>query len=117
MPPARPPWATPSTAGLPSKTGHRARRSAAPRDGRGTAAGAGNLISGNAGAGVLISGPGATDNLIVGNLIGTTAAGTAALGNGGAGVSISGGAFGNTIGGAAAGAGNVISGNAGHGVQ
>ena len=45
----------------------------------GTAAGAGNLISGNTGLGIeLSSAPG---NLIQGNFIGTNAAGTTALGN------------------------------------
>ena len=74
----------------------------------GTAAGAGNLISGNTGYGIDMSDIGATDNLVVGNRIGTNAAGTAALANGG-GVLI--GAPDNTIGGTTAGALNLISGN------
>ena len=45
----------------------------------GTSAGAGNLISGNAGFGIFLSG---NQNLVAGNLIGTTATGLAALGNG-----------------------------------
>ena len=42
----------------------------------GTAAGAGNTISGNLGDGVHITG-GSSDNLVEGNLIGTNAAATA----------------------------------------
>jgi hypothetical protein len=68
--------------------------------------GAGNLISGNAG------GISALDyqNLVVGNLIGTTATGMAALPNGG-GIEIHGNY--NTIGGIAAGSRNIVSGNFG----
>jgi hypothetical protein len=79
----------------------------------GTAAGAGNVISGNSGAGVRISTNG---NFIEGNRIGTNAAGTAGVGNGSHGVQIDAGT-GNLIGGSAAGAGNVISGNLGNGVD
>ena len=90
----------------------------------GTAPGAGNVISGNGGIGVFIGedrlGHSATAaNVIQGNRIGTNAAGTAALANGGPGVEITGPLFavtGNTIGGTAPGAGNLISGNAGEGV-
>jgi hypothetical protein len=74
-----------------------------------------NVISGNAFEGVLISGPDATDNSVEGNYIGTTADGDEALGNGGqGGVVIQ--APENFIGGRTSGAGNVISGNDGHGV-
>jgi hypothetical protein len=61
-------------------------------------AGSGNLISGNIGAGISLPGTFATGNEIVGNYIGTDAAGTAPLGNGDAGISV---AFGsnNRIGG------------------
>ena len=48
---------------------------------------------------------------VQGNFIGTNAAGTAALGNGAGGIDINSGATGNTIGGTAAGAANVIAGN------
>ncbi|MBX9581092.1 MAG: hypothetical protein K2X87_12355, partial [Gemmataceae bacterium] len=82
----------------------------------GTAPGAGNVLSGNAHRGVWIIGAGTADNLVAGNVIGLNAAGTAAVGNGFSGVRVDGGAADNTIGGAAAGARNVISGNGKHGV-
>ena len=79
----------------------------------GTAAGAGNVISGNAGQGITAS---ATDGLIVqGNLIGTNAAGTAAVPNNG-GIAFDG--SNNTIGGTTPGARNIISGsNPGYGIR
>jgi uncharacterized repeat protein (TIGR01451 family) len=80
----------------------------------GTAAGAGNLISGNGGAGVSVSGSDGT--LVQGNLIGTDAAGAKALENGSDGVTISVGSN-ITIGGTVAAARNVISGNKGSGVR
>jgi hypothetical protein len=58
---------------------------------------------------------GATRNDVQGNLIGTTYTGRAPLPNEGTGVHISD-STGNTVGGTEPGAGNVISGNAGHGV-
>lgn len=90
----------------------------------GTAAGAGNLVSGNSGNGVVIVG---TDNVVAGNRIGVTAAGTAGLGNGGSGVVLTGVCVGtgcvllfvssnNTIGGTSPGAGNVISANGANGI-
>jgi len=85
----------------------------------GTAVGARNVISGNSGSngyGVIVTGTGSTGNFIQGNYIGTNAAGTAALGNG-TGVQISSGASTNTVGGSAADAGNVISGNSIAGVS
>src|SRR5262249_22462172 len=42
---------------------------------------AGNLIAGNRNYGVFLASTGATDNGVLGNLIGTDATGTAALGN------------------------------------
>jgi outer membrane lipoprotein-sorting protein len=76
----------------------------------GTASGAGNVISGNGAAGIEINGTASTGNLVEGNDIGTDAAGTRVLANGGYGIEFAD-SFANTIGGTAAGAGNVISGN------
>jgi hypothetical protein len=91
----------------------------------GTTAGAANIISANGGAGVLISGSTAADNVVEGNDIGTNATGSASspasFGNRGDGVDIWEGASGNTIGGLTAtpgnAPGNVISNNAGEGVN
>jgi hypothetical protein len=73
-----------------------------------------NVISSNSLAGVLISGPGTDNNLVIANWIGTDLSGGAARGNP-AGVEILGGALGgpkgNTVGGATALEGNLISGN------
>lgn len=74
-----------------------------------------NLVSGNGLFGVLIKDAGTTGNLVMGNFIGTDVSGIVALGNG-AGVLIGAGAQDNTIGGAASGAENLISGNADSGV-
>jgi hypothetical protein len=89
----------------------------------GTAAGAGNVISGNQDDGVLIYGTGALGNVVEGNFIGTDAAGTTtrdasgqSLGNGNDGIAVSAGASDNTIGGSLAAARNVVSGNANEGV-
>jgi titin len=82
----------------------------------GTTAGARNLISANSQYGVWITGAGTSANRVQGNRIGTNAAGTAALGNTD-GVHVDGGATGNFIGGATAGAGNLISGNGEDGVD
>jgi CSLREA domain-containing protein len=76
----------------------------------GTTAAARNLISGNGNAGVFLSAAGLNGNLIQGNYIGTNTNATAKIGNA-TGVSLFFTATGNTIGGTAAGAGNVISGN------
>lgn len=76
-------------------------------------AGSGNLISGNAGPAITID-EDASGNFIQGNRIGTDAAGNADLGNDGDGIRLYGG--GNTIGGAVAGARNVISGNVYNGI-
>jgi len=84
----------------------------------GTTSSARNIISGNASNGILISqAPGTT---VRGNYIGLNAAGTASLANGSSvttpavGISSSTGVI---IGGTAAGAGNVISGNKGDGIS
>jgi CSLREA domain-containing protein len=76
----------------------------------GTAPGQGNVISGNDASGLLIDDAGTDDNSILGNLIGTDFTGTLAVPNGMHGIEVYGGD--NTIvGGEAAGARNVISGN------
>ena len=86
----------------------------------GTTAGARNILSGNNGIGVLITGFGglfATGNLVQGNYIGTDVTGTSALRNSFDGVRISDQASNNVVGGTSPGAGNLISGNAGAGVN
>ena len=75
----------------------------------GAAAGDGNVISGNSGDGVEITGSGATDNQVLGNDIGTDAAGTATVGNGGYGIEID--SNNNLVGGTTAADRNIISGN------
>ena len=73
----------------------------------GTAALAGNVISGNGGFGVAISSGGTTGTLVQGNKIGTRTEGTG-VPNGGTGVRFDAGTSNNTVGGTAVGAGNVI---------
>jgi len=68
-----------------------------------------NVISGNGDNGVQFD-P-VSNNTVLGNYIGTNAAGTAAIGNGSCGVEARPGATNSTIGGTAAGAGNLISGH------
>ncbi|HEX7254835.1 MAG TPA: right-handed parallel beta-helix repeat-containing protein, partial [Gaiellaceae bacterium] len=81
----------------------------------GGAGAARNVISGNDGGGLAIVGDGASGNLVQGNSIGLAIDGATALGNGGPGVLLQGPS--NTIGGAGAGLGNVISANAGAGIS
>ena len=81
----------------------------------GVEAGARNVISGNTRFGVYLTN-GSGGNLVQGNFIGTDATGSAALGNA-VGVELGSDAPGNTIGGVAAGAGNLISGNVGRGIS
>jgi hypothetical protein len=87
----------------------------------GTTANARNIISGNNSVGVLLfnifPSTGASGNVVEGNYIGTNVAGTGAIANRGDGISIGGDVRGNTIGGTATGAGNLISGNLGNGVR
>ena len=88
----------------------------------GAVAGEANVISGNVANGLLILGGEAAGNVVVGNRIGTDPTGTAAVPNGNLGIRLGGGAFfgpahDNVIGGAGAGEGNVISGNAFGGVS
>ena len=82
----------------------------------GTATGAGNLISANSTDGVKVSVQGTSGNLVQGNLIGTDITGMVAMGNGAMGVRLDSGVHDNTIGGATAGAANVIAHNGGDGV-
>jgi uncharacterized repeat protein (TIGR01451 family)/CSLREA domain-containing protein len=78
----------------------------------GTAAGAGNVISGNKGLGVRLDDTDGAD--VAGNAIGTNSEGTVAVPNSAGGVAVSG--ANNTIGGSTGGEGNVISANGGDGV-
>ena len=85
----------------------------------GTTAAARNVISGNSGPGVLVLGP-TMNNLVQGNFIGIDATGVIALGNQSDGVEMLSGTnnvINCTVGGTTAGARNVISANAGVGVQ
>ncbi len=87
----------------------------------GTGRSAGNVISGNTQGGLAIIGTQSTGDLVEGNDIGTDASGTSPLGNGYSGIyvgtssgfytSVVGSASQATIGGTAAGAGNVIAAN------
>jgi titin len=84
----------------------------------GTTAGDRNVISGNDGSGIDFSGNpanGIVGNLVVGDYIGTDKFGESAVGNVN-GISISA-ASGNTVGGIASGAANLISGNTSIGIQ
>lgn len=82
----------------------------------GTAAASRNLISGNVGSGVVINvAANNFANRVEGNFIGTQANGTSALGNGTAGIGVTSGVN-QSIGGTAAGAGNVIAFNGAGGV-
>ncbi len=74
----------------------------------------GLIIVGFSGDGIEVTG---NNELVESNYIGIDSTGNHALGNGGAGIAIIDGATGNTIGGTAAGSGNVISGNAGDGID
>lgn len=75
-----------------------------------------NVISGNDANGISISGPLASDNLIIGNFIGTDGSGSADLGNSESGIAIYRSPR-NTIGGLTAAERNVISGNNKDGVN
>jgi len=77
----------------------------------GTGAGEGNVFSGNGSYGIVLDGQGTS---VLGNRIGTNAAGTAALGNGSVGIRSF--ASNLTVGGATAAARNLISGNGNDGL-
>ena len=115
----------PNNAGIETFSGSTGNTIGGPATTTGT--GAGNVISGNTSDGVLLF----TSAVVEGNLIGTNASGTIALGNGtdyggtvGFGLG-NGGVYivntnsstNDTIGGIAAGDGNVISGNTGSGID
>jgi len=86
----------------------------------GTDFNSGNVISGNTTAGVSLAG--ASNVAIQGNLIGLAADGSSILGQGGDGILLGLGFMvsansDNTIGGTSAGAGNIVSGNSGYGID
>jgi len=78
----------------------------------GTTAGARNVLSGNRDLGVYVDGSGTGGNVVEGNYIGTDPGGSTKVAND-TGVFVAGNVTGNTIGGTAAGARNLISGNGG----
>jgi parallel beta-helix repeat protein len=80
----------------------------------GTVAGEGNVISGNAGGGIFFDE--ATNNVVQGNDIGVAADGVTALPNSGIGFYVLA-SQSNLIGGAVAGAGNIVSANLNDGIQ
>jgi CSLREA domain-containing protein len=79
----------------------------------GTDRAARNVVSGNAGDQLWVTGPGTTGNVVQGNFLGVDSSGESGALSGGDAVRIDGGATGNTVGGSAIGAGNLI-GGAGH---
>ena len=79
-----------------------------------------NLVSGNGNIGVAVDlGSRTGSNVVQGNLIGTNASGTAAIPNGADGLIVQSNGLGGsvTVGGSAAGAGNVLSGNMARGLN
>jgi Domain of unknown function (DUF4347)/Cadherin-like/Right handed beta helix region/Cadherin domain/Periplasmic copper-binding protein (NosD) len=75
-----------------------------------------NVVSGNLDAGIYIYGSSGSGNTILGNYVGTNAAGSANLGNGSEGIVVVFGAY-NLIGGFNAGEGNLVSGNTDNGIS
>jgi len=102
-------------AALPNNQGVVLGRDATDTHVGGAGAGQGNLISGNTNLGIWISSAGTTGSQVLGNLIGTDISGITALPNY-HGIIISQ-STGTQIGGAATGAGNLISGNENYGIQ
>ena len=80
----------------------------------GNTPGARNIVAGNGFAGITIEGTGSTGTTVLGNYIGTNAAGTAAIGND-SGILVGFGAVGTIIGSGSD--GNVVSGNVGIGIE
>ena len=103
------------TQAIPNSIGVEIVAGAADNTIGGTVTGSRNVISGNTNSGVELSQSGTTGNVVLGNDIGTNAAGNAGLANL-FGVLIGGGASQNTIGGTLASAANVLSGNTNYGV-
>ncbi len=101
------------SAAIPNDFGINAQSAAGTRIG-GPTPGERNLVSGNSNTGVRISG--ADDTAVVGNYIGTDAAGGAPLGNGNQGLRVDNAGH-CTVGGATAADGNVISANRDVGVR
>ena len=83
----------------------------------GAAAGEGNVIGGNNGTGISVRGAEATERTIQGNFVGTTANGLLALSNDINGILLRNDTRNVVVGGAAPGAGNVVSGNDGVGIR
>ena len=74
-----------------------------------------NVVSGNASYGIRFRTSSGVGNAALGNFVGTDPAGAAPVGNGAYGISVE--STGSVIGGAAAGAGNLVSGNVGVGIS
>ncbi len=104
------------TTTAPNSTGVRIANGATSNVIGGTTAGQGNTISGNSSYGIVLGGTGTEDNLVQGNLLGITDDPLHNIGNG-YGIAVAGGASNNTIGGAVAGARNLISGNIDYGIS
>jgi titin len=83
----------------------------------GTAAGSGNVISGNRQQGIFLNGTAAVGNVIQGNYIGTDVSGSVEVSNGLRGITAASGASNNLIGGTDPGAGNLLSGNQQNGLE
>ena len=81
----------------------------------GTTAAARNVVSGNRGTGITIA-TGSIGTVVRGNYVGTDKTGSSAVPNAGNGIAFWGGASRNSIGGSAAGAGNVIAWNEAAGI-
>ena len=80
----------------------------------GTIAGSENVVSGNGNNGIRINA--SSNNVVLGNYIGTNATGTGAVANGNDGVQLTSGASNNTIGGTTTAERNIISGNTDDGI-
>ena len=104
------------TAAVPNGTGVLAVDQSGSATIGGTTSGTANLISGNSNAGIEITGVFAGADAVEGNLIGTDVTGSLAVPNT-SGVEIDTSASESTIGGSVGGAGNLISGNLGAGVE